>query len=170
MIVGSRHPPVTLAAVNRAGALDDLDAAIFELLQGDGRLPYRTIARELDVPEGTVRFRVNRLVREGIVHITATIHPQLLGGVLATLLVRVEAAHQQRVVAALTALDAVMYISELTGRAQLMLQAIVADLDALHRLAGEQIGTVEGVIEVETMLELEIHKAQYRFSELRKAE
>jgi Lrp/AsnC family transcriptional regulator for asnA, asnC and gidA len=159
-------PCVQCAAVHDPGRLDALDAAIFSLLQSDGRLPYTAIARELDVPEGTVRFRVNRLVREEIIRVTALIHPQPLGGVLATLLVRVEARRRAHVVQHLAGLDAVMYLSATAGRTQLMLQTVVADLDALHGLVSEELDTIDGVLEVETLIELEVHKARQRFPEL----
>jgi len=154
--------------VSDRGELDDLDAAIFELLQGDGRRSYSTMARELGVPEGTVRFRVNRLVSQRIVQITALINPHRLGGVLATLLVRVGAGERERVLAELAAMDAVMYMSTCAGRAQLMLQVVVPGLDDLRDLVDEQIGAVDGVLEVETLLELDVHKARYQFTRLRK--
>jgi Lrp/AsnC family transcriptional regulator, regulator for asnA, asnC and gidA len=153
--------------VTSAAPFDDLDAAIFELLQGDGRLPYRTMARELGVPEGTVRFRVNRLVRDGAVQITALVHPQRLGGVLATVLVRVGAAERARVVEELSAIDAVVYSSTCAGRTQLMLQVVVSSLDELHGLLDHQIGAVDGVLEVETLLELEVHKARWHVPRMR---
>ena len=146
-----------------AGPLDDLDAAIFEQLQIDGRLPYRTMAKRLGVPEGTVRFRVNRLVRDGAVQITALIHPQRLGGVLATLLVRVGAAERKSVVEELSAIESVMYLSACAGRAHLMLQVVAPGLDDLQALVDGRIGTVDGVLEVETLLELEVHKARWHF-------
>lgn len=147
-----------------AAPLDDLDAAIFELLQADGRLPYRTMAKRLGVPEGTVRFRVNRLIRDGSVQISALIHPQRLGGVLATLLLRVGAAERERVVEQLSAIDSVMYLSTCAGRTQLMLQVVVPGLDDLHGLIDDQIGAVDGVLEVETLLELEVHKTRWLFA------
>ena len=41
--------------------LDDTDQAIIDLLRQDGRMPYRAIARALDIAENTVRARVRRM-------------------------------------------------------------------------------------------------------------
>ena len=41
--------------------LDATDEAIIALLRADGRVPYRTIARELGLTENTVRARVRRM-------------------------------------------------------------------------------------------------------------
>jgi Lrp/AsnC family transcriptional regulator, regulator for asnA, asnC and gidA len=149
----------------RLGAehLDDLDAAIFDHLQEDARRAYRTIASDLGVPEGTVRFRVNRLVREGIVHLTATIHPQQLGGLLTTLLVRVELRHRQGAIDELAAWPEVMYLSSCTGRADLMLQVVTASLAELSELLTERLQAVDGIIDVDTLVELDVVKAHYAF-------
>jgi Lrp/AsnC family transcriptional regulator for asnA, asnC and gidA len=143
--------------------LDELDAGIFEHLQQDGRRSYRAIARDLGVPEATVRFRVNRLVREGIVHPTATIHPQRLGGLLVTLLLRVQVPQRHAVIAELASWPEVMYLSSCAGGADLMLQVVTSGLDGLNALLTERLGQVRGVTEVETVIELEVVKAKYAF-------
>jgi Lrp/AsnC family transcriptional regulator for asnA, asnC and gidA len=143
--------------------LDELDAGIFEHLQQDGRRSYRAIAHDLGVPEATVRFRVNRLVREDIVHLTATIHPQRLGGLLVTLLMRVQAPQREAVIAELASWPEIMYLSSCTGAADLMLQVVTSGLDTFNALLTERLEQVRGVIEVQTVLELEVVKAKYAF-------
>ena len=143
--------------------LDELDAAIFQHLQEDGRRAYRAIAQDLGVPEATVRFRVNRLVREGIVHLTATIHPQRLGGLLVTLLIRVQIPQREAVIRELSGWPEVMYLSSCTGRADLMLQVVTGGLSELNGLLTERLEQIQGITEVETLLELEVFKAQYAF-------
>lgn len=143
--------------------LDELDADIFEHLQEDGRRSYRAIAQDLGVPEATVRFRVNRLVREGIVHLTATVHPQRLGGLLVTLLIRVQVPQRDAVIAELSSWPEVMYLSSCTGRADLMLQVVTSGLDELNALLTERLEQIRGITEVETLIELEVVKAKYAF-------
>src|SRR5579883_2585570 len=48
-----------------AADLDELDQGIMKLLLNDARLPSSQIARELGVPEATVRYRVRRLKSRG---------------------------------------------------------------------------------------------------------
>ena len=45
--------------------LDDIDKALVELLQGDGRLPYTKLAAEVGLSEAAVRQRVQRLIASG---------------------------------------------------------------------------------------------------------
>jgi Lrp/AsnC family transcriptional regulator for asnA, asnC and gidA len=52
---------------------DRLDLRILRSLNRDGRKPYKTIAEELDVSDATIRKRVKRMQKEGIIkqfHVT----------------------------------------------------------------------------------------------------
>ncbi|MEE6209082.1 Lrp/AsnC family transcriptional regulator [Salarchaeum sp. III] len=47
--------------------MDDLDREILDILRRDARTPYTEIASTLDVSEGTVRNRVDRLRDDGVI-------------------------------------------------------------------------------------------------------
>lgn len=47
--------------------MDDLDREMLDILRRDARTPYTEIADRLDVSEGTVRNRVDRLVQDGVI-------------------------------------------------------------------------------------------------------
>jgi len=48
-------------------AMDELDREIVSILRRDARTPYTEIAEEVDISEGTVRNRVERLLEEGVI-------------------------------------------------------------------------------------------------------
>jgi len=143
--------------------LDKLDAAIIAQLQRDGRRGYRSIGRELGVPAETVRFRVNRMRRDGVIQITAMIQPRYLGGILATLLISVSAGERLQAAALIQALPAVMYLSVCSGRADLVAQVVLSSPEALHQLI-ENVAGVDGVREVECLVELDVLKTHYAFA------
>src|SRR5689334_19574074 len=62
-----------------AHRVDDLDRAIIESLQENGRESFRRIASRLNVSEGTVRARYARLTGEGILQVVAVTNPLGLG-------------------------------------------------------------------------------------------
>jgi len=47
--------------------MDDLDREILGILRRDARTPYTEIAGRLDISEGTVRNRVERMTEEGVI-------------------------------------------------------------------------------------------------------
>lgn len=57
--------------------LDDTSIAIINCLK-DGRTPYKQIADELSIAEGTVRSRVKKLKEEGVFEITGLVDPEAL--------------------------------------------------------------------------------------------
>ena len=112
--------------------LDETDQAILRALQENGRRPYRDIAREVGVSEGTVRSRVRKLEHLGALRFLAFVDPMRLGNsVLALMLVRVEGASQTAIVDALASWSETTYVSSLAGRADIYAQIICADADAL---------------------------------------
>ena len=63
----------------RAVVIDDVDKAIIEQLQQDGRLPYTKLGTAVGLSEAAVRQRVQRLVESGVVQIVAVTDPLTLG-------------------------------------------------------------------------------------------
>jgi Lrp/AsnC family transcriptional regulator for asnA, asnC and gidA len=142
--------------------LDDVDERILGELQTDGRQAFREIARRVGVSEGTVRTRVRRLEAAGLLRILAFVDPASLGTVvLALILVRLDTAEHDRIVDATVAWPEVTYASSLVGRADLYLQVICEDNDALWNLLG-RLRSLPGVRDTETMHEMAVHKFTYR--------
>ena len=75
MVEGRIQVPTDIGA----SQVDETDVAILTALQEDGRRPFTEIARALGLSEGTVRQRVARLQRLGIVQIVGVVNPSRLG-------------------------------------------------------------------------------------------
>ena len=141
--------------------LDATDEAILRALQVDGRRSYRSIAREVGVAEGTVRARVRKLEDLGALRVLAFVDPARLGNsVLALLALRVASVRREALIEELGAWREVTYLSSLIGRHDILLQVMCADNEELGRIIARTRG-LEGVTEVEPMLELEVHKFTY---------
>ena len=141
--------------------LDATDEAILRALQVDGRRSYRSIAREVGVAEGTVRARVRKLEDLGALRVLAFVDPARLGNsVLALLALRVESVRREALIEELGAWREVTYLSSLIGRHDILLQVMCADNEELGRIIA-RTRALDGVTEVEPMLELEVHKFTY---------
>ncbi len=142
--------------------LDTTDEAVLRSLQANGRRSFRDIAREIGVSEGTVRSRVRRLEEAGVLRVLAFVDPSRLGQrVLGLVLARVHPEHQARVLDAACAWPETTYVSSLIGRADLYMQVICADNEALRAIVN-RLRALPGVLETETMLEIAVHKFAYR--------
>ncbi len=147
--------------------LDELDRAIIAQLAEDGRRPYRAIAKDLGVPETTVRFRARRLQREGVLTILAFVNPLKLGySVLAAVLLRVEPEAHGRVVEAMKSWPEVKYMSSCAGSVDLYTQIACRDHEDLWRLLTERIPAIGGVKETQTLMEIKLHKLEYMYRDL----
>lgn len=58
--------------------LDETNKTIIRELKDDGRKPFSQIAQEIGVTENTVRARVNQMIRENILSISALVDPQTI--------------------------------------------------------------------------------------------
>jgi Lrp/AsnC family transcriptional regulator for asnA, asnC and gidA len=154
--------PVTSGEPNPLDRLDEVDRAIVRKLQEDGRTPFRQIARDLGVSEGTVRYRAGRLQSSGALTIAAIADPFRLGyRVLAFVLIKVEPGRVDDVVAALSSWQEATYVSTCTGGADIYVQLVCRDNEQLSELLHHQLPAIGGVREMDTYMELKMHKVAY---------
>ena len=141
--------------------LDPLDFQIVRELQEDGRRAFREIARNVDVPEATVRTRVKRLQEQGILQILAFTNPSKLGHAkLALLFVEVDPNDHDRAVDNLGRWSEVSYLSTVLGDADLCVQVLCRDDEDLFALQ-QRIRALPGVRAVRTMHEVKVHKIRF---------
>src|SRR5215211_2164105 len=59
---------------------DKIDVKIVNILLDDGRMPASEIARRIgDISERAVRYRIDRMVTEGVIRVSAVAKPQAFG-------------------------------------------------------------------------------------------
>ncbi|AJY42767.1 asnC-type helix-turn-helix domain protein [Burkholderia humptydooensis] len=141
--------------------LDALDYQIVRELQDDGRRAFREIARNVNVPEATVRTRIKRLQDSGIVQILAFTNPWKLGRAkLAVLFVEVDPRDHDRTVDHLGRWSEVVYLSTILGDADLCVQVLCRDDEELFVLQ-QRIRGMPGVREVRMVHEVKVHKIRF---------
>lgn len=141
--------------------LDQTDFEIVRELQEDGRRAFREIARNVNVPEATVRTRVKRLQELGILQILAFTNPSKLGHAkLALLFVDVDPQDHDRTVDNLGRWSEVSYLSTTLGGADLCVQVLCRDDEGLFALQ-QKVRALPGVREVRMMHEVKVHKIRF---------
>jgi DNA-binding Lrp family transcriptional regulator len=138
--------------------LDDLDRKIIKELQNDGRLAFKEIARKLNVSDGRVRFRTNRLIKGGKIKISASVNPFGLENsvtVLVGLNLNLEKGGHKKAMEALASLDGVIYVANVTGRFDLVIEVFMESRLQLKEFLMDELSKVKGIISTETFLFLE---------------
>jgi Lrp/AsnC family transcriptional regulator for asnA, asnC and gidA len=169
-----RTQPVSTASTASVGplpgpseqelTLDTLDRQIIRHLQEDGRRAYREIGRALGVSEGTIRWRVRRLIDSQALRVVAIADPFRLGyRVLAFVLISVESGAHANVIEALVAFPEVTYVSACAGRYDVYIQVVCRDNDHLFELLTERVPAIGGITRAETFTEFKMYKVSYRY-------
>jgi Lrp/AsnC family transcriptional regulator, regulator for asnA, asnC and gidA len=140
--------------------LDDLNRAIIEQLQQDGRRSYARIAGAVGLSEAAVRQRVQRLLDAGVMQIVAVTDPMQVGFPRQAM-VGVRTTGDARTVAdALAAFPEVDYVVVTAGSFDVLIEVVCEDdshlLDTIAR-----VRDVDGVVSTETFVYLGLRKQTY---------
>lgn len=139
--------------------LDELDRKIIDFLRVDGRIPYTTIATELQVAESTVRKRIARLIELGVIKIVGVVDPAKMGyGIVAIVGVKVEGAALETVVEKLMNLPETRYIGVITGNYDLTVEVAFRTSEELYNFVTHTLRDIPGVVDSHTSLLLKVFK------------
>jgi len=127
--------------------VDDLDEDILKILSQNCLTPFVRISKKLHVTEGTIRYRVRRLQKKGILHeFRAIIDPVHLGlGTAAFIAVTVMPQLIPHVAANLANLENVLGVYETHTYGDLLLMVRTATPSELSDFISSKIKTLEGV-------------------------
>ncbi|MFC8687240.1 Lrp/AsnC family transcriptional regulator [Brevibacillus porteri] len=144
--------------------LDDIDYGIIRALQGNARLPFTQIAKDLGVTEKTIRMRVQQLQDEGAISLVGIVNPVKAGfHVQAMIQVAVDAEKLDDVVAALTDTVEIRLIVLTSGEYQLFTQVLVTSNEELSQFLLKKLHKIPGISKTNVINELKILKSKYNF-------
>jgi Lrp/AsnC family transcriptional regulator for asnA, asnC and gidA len=142
---------------------DLVDCEIIKLLQKDGRISNTDIAKKMGISEGTVRTRLNRLIKNEIIQIVAVSNPIKLGfKIVGQIRIQIDIGKMEAILKELKKLKALWFIVQTTGRTTgLEAEFIVKSLDDLNTLIFENINKIDGIIKTDISLILDFIKRRY---------
>jgi Lrp/AsnC family transcriptional regulator for asnA, asnC and gidA len=132
--------------------IDDLNISIIRHLR-EGRKSYKNIAEALGVSENTVRSRVAKLEKEGVLDISGVVDPEaiprhrvvLVGVKLSTMDLVKKGEEFSRI-------RGVVSVSVVTGRFDLILVVLLKEDFGLLEFYTQEVSKLEGVQSVETFV------------------
>lgn len=126
--------------------LEDLDHALIELLRENARMPMVEIARKLDVSRSTAARRLDRLLREGVLHLLAETDIYATGKELLVILeLKVEGRPVTEVARELAVLPETISVNTVAGQHDIEALLVADNHEALSRLHTEDIPAIAGV-------------------------
>lgn len=144
-------------------ALDDLDLAIIGLLKTDGRMSFTEVAKRLNLPEATARYRVQRLLQSKVVKIHATPNPEHLGTPRVMIVqLFVENGKIDAVAAALVEIDEVQFVAITAGHHNIVIDVCFGTHDELLAFY-DKLHQIPGVIRYESQVVMKLLKAEYKY-------
>jgi Lrp/AsnC family transcriptional regulator for asnA, asnC and gidA len=145
--------------------IDTIDRAIIDLLMEDGRMSCAEIARRIEgLSERAVRYRIDRLIQQGLIRISAIVNPQAVGfPVVADVFLEVEPGQIMAVARKMAEYECVSYVACSTGDRDVSIQVVARDNAELYRFVTEVVGQVPGVRKTTTLLVPQVLKDVYEW-------
>lgn len=141
--------------------LDDVSKAIIEQLQQDGRRSYAAMGKAVGLSEAAVRQRVQRLIDTGVVQVVAVTDPLQLGFARQAMIGVKATGPLEPVADAIAELDEAEYVVITAGSYDLLVEVLCESDEHLLEVVSGRIRSIEGVVETETFMYLDLRKQVY---------
>jgi Lrp/AsnC family transcriptional regulator for asnA, asnC and gidA len=144
--------------MSRNFEIDNTDLKILEILMQDAKRPYTEVARKVNVSQGTVHVRMNKMEDAGILEkTTLRINYAKLGyDITAFIGIYLEkSALYDMVLAKLRNIPEITNIHYTTGNYSMFVKIHCRDTNHLKEVLHDKMQQVEGIERTETMISLE---------------
>lgn len=133
--------------------MDETNIAIIKHLR-HGRKSFKKIAEQLSISENTARARVNRLLDEGVLEISARVDPEAIQGHRVVMVgVKLKTMHLVKKRGRIQQIEGgVVSVSVVTGRYDLILVVLLNAGFGLLEFYTEEVSRIEDVQSVETFV------------------
>lgn len=134
--------------------IDKTDIKIINLLMEDGRMPASEMARRIGgISERVIRYRIERIVKEGYIQISAITNPKSLGySVTADVFLEVESGAILEVAKKVAEYDCVSYVACSIGESDISVQIVGHDTNEVYQFVTNVIGKIPGVRKTTTSI------------------
>lgn len=134
--------------------IDKIDVNIINMLMEDGRMPASEMARRIGgISERVIRYRIERIVKEGYIQISAITNPKSLGySVTADVFLEVESGAILEVAKKAVEYECVSYVACSIGESDISIQVLGHDTNEVYQFVTEVIGKIPGVRKTTTSI------------------
>ncbi len=130
---------------------DAVDQHILSILEENGRATNREIAESVGVSEGTVRNRIERLIRDDVLRIVGVTNPARLGlNTAAVISISAELSKITSIAEVIASAPGVVYVGYTTGNADIIVLAFFPSNDELTDFMTKTLAAIPGILKAET--------------------
>lgn len=143
---------------------DKNDVQIVNMLLEDGRMSSSEIARRTGVSERVVRYRIEQMLSNGVIQVSAVVNPEAFGlTVKADVWMEVDSDQIVNVARKLAKLDSVTYVACGIGENDISIQLVSADTQEIYHFVTDVIRKIPGVRKTTTSIVPIIVKDVYQW-------
>ncbi|WP_311269514.1 Lrp/AsnC family transcriptional regulator [Sphingobium sp. WCS2017Hpa-17] len=148
-------------------ALDALDTNIVDILRLNGRATNQEIAEKLSVTAATVSSRLQKMEEARVMRVVAVTDFSAYNyDLIIALGVRVLGREVTEVASELAALDQVLSVNIMSGEYDMELLVALHDIAEVQSLLYEHIASIEGVLEIDPGIAVDIVKFEFNVAPL----
>src|SRR5512146_1497802 len=120
---------------------DNIDIRIVNFLLEDGRMSASEVARRVgDISERAIRYRIDRMVQEGVIQISAVVNPDAFGLTInADVWIEVESDQILEVAKKLAVYDNVRYVACGIGQNDISIQLVAKDAAEVYHFVTDVV-------------------------------
>lgn len=128
-------------------------------------MPAAEIARRVGgISERVVRYRIKRMVSDGLIKISAIANPKKFGrSVIADVVIEVEAGKINEVAQNLAEYENISYVAFSIGENDVSIQVVARNTQDVYRFVTEVVGKIAGVRKTATSIVPEVLKDVYQW-------
>ena len=134
--------------------IDEIDLKIMYLLGREGRIANIDLAKQLGIPNSTVRQRLKRLAQMGVINFSCEITPQKFKEIIVVFCGIVINANRENILKALNKFPHTLFSVGITGRYDFMMVFAAESTEKINTILGK-INNIEGVTHTESFIVLE---------------
>jgi Lrp/AsnC family transcriptional regulator, regulator for asnA, asnC and gidA len=133
---------------------DKVDVRIVNMLLEDGRMSASEVARRVgDISERAVRYRIDRMINDGVIQISAVVNPDTFGlTTKADVWLEVESDKILEVARKMATFENVTYVACGIGQNDISIQLVAKDTAEIYHFVTEVVRKVPGVRKTTTSI------------------
>jgi len=143
-------------------SISAIDDELIKELRKNGRATFTSLAKKYGVSAAMVSRRVSSLVKRNVIQITIAPNPTKLGrSIVAYVGMQVQSNKLDKIASQLSAYSQIPQIMTLISGYDILAVVAISNLEELAKFIMKEIASIDGVINVETLVRAEFRKRTY---------